>query len=100
MESMKSLAALWQVRNFCIFRGHRDSGLDVKIPFLRIHVSIQLENVDEGYAPYGRAHDLMTGMNVWTINVKSWEDSRQNQGMMPSLGASALVWRSLDDIFI
>ncbi|KAI1618609.1 heterokaryon incompatibility protein-domain-containing protein [Exophiala viscosa] len=99
-RDMKSLAAIWQTRNFCMLRGDRERGLDVKIPFLRIHITIQLENVYEGYAPYGRPNDLMTGMNIWTISVTSWEDHRQRGGRIPDLGSSALIWKSLDDLFI
>ncbi|KAL6246252.1 hypothetical protein RBB50_006487 [Rhinocladiella similis] len=96
---IKDMAALWQSRDFCILRGHRDRGLDVKIPFLRMHISVRLEPVPEGYAPHQRPDSLLAGMQVWTINVNSWQDMSGNGRMKTAMGAGELLVRSLDDIF-
>ncbi|KIX02660.1 uncharacterized protein Z518_08602 [Rhinocladiella mackenziei CBS 650.93] len=93
----KDIAALWRSRDFCILRGHRDRGLDAKIPFLKVRISIKLEGIPADYAPDIRPPDsLVAGMNVWTINVSSWKDPKGNEGVKTALGASEFVLRSLD----
>lgn len=92
----QDVAALWRSRDFCILRGHRDRGLDARIPFLRLSISVKVEPVPEDYAPDGRPDSLSAGMNVWTINVTSWRDRGQNEGMRTAMGASEFVLRSLD----
>ncbi|EXJ90585.1 hypothetical protein A1O1_03688 [Capronia coronata CBS 617.96] len=90
------MAALWQQRNFCILRGHRDRGLEARISFLRLHISIRLHSVPEWYAPYGKPATLLPGMNIWTINVSSWKDRKQNEAMKSAFGGAEFLLKSLD----
>lgn len=92
----KDMADLWTRRDFCILRGDRERGLNARISFLKLQISITLEGVSGTYSPNPRPESLLTGMNVWTINVSSWRESSQGEGVKSALGASELVLRSLD----
>ncbi|EHY59160.1 hypothetical protein HRR83_001568 [Exophiala dermatitidis] len=82
---------LWRQRDFCILRGHREQGLDARISFLRLHISMRLYPVPEGYAPSGRPATLLPGMNVWTININSWDDPRQDDAMKSAFDGAEIV---------
>ncbi|KAK5411058.1 hypothetical protein LTR06_005948 [Exophiala xenobiotica] len=97
---IEDIAALWQSRDFCILRGHRDRGIDVKIPFLRLHISVRLEPIPEEYAPYNRPDTLVAEMYIWTISVNCWQDPTGNGRMKTAMGAGELLVKSLDDIFL
>ena len=95
----REIAELWRLRDYCVLKGHRDFGLDKKIPFLRLHMSIKLELVPPNY-PEGRPSTLLSGMNVWTINIRSEGDGERNGGMRTAQTTGELFLRSIDDIFM
>ena len=99
----REIAERWRLRDCCVLRGHHDYGLDQKIPFLRLHISIKLEVVPSNYPTaaegMGRPASLKPGMSVWTVNVRTSGDGGRGMG---SKGATTgeLLLRGIDEIFM
>ena len=99
-EEDREIADIWRLRDYCVLKGHRDTGLDRKIEFLRFHISIRLEPVPPNYPTEGRPSSLLSGMNVWTIRVRLWGEGGKNGGMRAAQTTGELFLRSIDDIFM
>lgn len=93
----REIAELWRLRDYCILKGDRDMGLDRKIPFLRLHISIRLEPV---YPNHPRPPSLLPGMNVWTISIKTSGDGGREGGTKTVQTTGELFLRGIDDIFM
>ncbi|ETI27452.1 hypothetical protein G647_09642 [Cladophialophora carrionii CBS 160.54] len=96
----RDIAGLWRMRDYCVIRGHRDLGLDRKIQFLRLHISVKLEHTPPNYPVEGCPSSLLPGMNVWTINVRTWGPGGKDGGMKTAQTTGELLLRGIDDIFM
>jgi hypothetical protein len=99
-EDDREIAELWRLRDYCVLKGHRDVGIDRKIPFLRLHMSIKLEPIPPHYPVEGKPSSLLPGMSVWTINVRPWGDGGKNGGTKAAQTTGELLLRGIDDIFM
>jgi hypothetical protein len=96
----REIAELWRMRDYCVLKGHRDLGLDRKIQFLRLHVSVKLEHVPANHPADGRPSSLQPGMNVWTINVRPWSAGGKDEATKVAQTTGELLLRGIDDIFM
>jgi hypothetical protein len=96
----RDIAALWQKRDYCVLKGHRDRGFVAEIAFLRVRISVQLEPVHPNYTAFGKPENLQMGMNVWTVNVGALRGDGRNGLGRTAQSTGELLLRGVDDLFL